>query len=61
MVICSVDVLKMSSKKKETGIEKEIVKILQQASDLKRQLLLLLVTLKKSIFRRELAYSYMIL
>ena len=61
MVICSVDVLKKLSKKKETRIEKEIAEILQQASDLKRQLLLLLVIVKKSIFRRELAYSYMIL
>ena len=32
MVICSLDALKTSSKKKETGIEKEIVDMLQQAS-----------------------------
>ena len=36
MVICSVDVLKKLSKKKETGIEKEVAEILQQASDLKK-------------------------
>ena len=33
MVICPLDALKKSSKKKETGIEKEIVKVSQQASD----------------------------
>ena len=33
MVICSLDALKKSSKKKETGIEKKIVDMLQQASD----------------------------
>ena len=33
MVICSLDALKMSSKKKETGIEKEILEVLQQVSD----------------------------
>ena len=32
MVICSLDALKKSSKKKETGIKKEIVDMLQQAS-----------------------------
>ena len=32
MVICSLDVLKKSLKKKETGKEKEIVEVLQQAS-----------------------------
>ena len=31
MVICSLDALKMSSKKKETRIKKEIVEVLQQA------------------------------
>ena len=35
MFICSLDALKKSSKKKETGTEKEIVKVLQQASDRK--------------------------
>ena len=34
MVICFSDALKTSSKKKETGIEKELVEMLQQASDL---------------------------
>ena len=33
MVICSLDALKKSSKKKETGIGKEIVEVLQLASD----------------------------
>ena len=33
MFICSLDALKKSSKKKETGTEKEIVEVLQQASD----------------------------
>ena len=33
MVICSLDVLKKSSKKKETGIEKEKIDVLEQASD----------------------------
>ena len=37
MVICSVDVLKKSAKKKDTEIEKEIVDILQQASDLRKK------------------------
>ena len=32
MVICSLDALKKSSKKKETKIKKEIVEVLQQAS-----------------------------
>ena len=32
MIICSLDALKKSSKKKETRIEKELVKVLQQAS-----------------------------
>ena len=32
MVICSLDALKESSKKKETRIQKEIVEVLQQAS-----------------------------
>ena len=32
MVICSLDVLKKSSKKKETRIKKEIVEMLQQVS-----------------------------
>ena len=32
MVICSLDALKKSSKKKETGIKKEIVEVLQQGS-----------------------------
>ena len=32
MVICSLDVLKKSSKKKETRIKKEILEELQQAS-----------------------------
>ena len=33
MVICSLDALKKSSKKKETETEKEIAEVLQQASD----------------------------
>ena len=37
MVICSLDALEKSSKKKETGIEKEIVKVLQQASDRRKK------------------------
>ena len=32
MVICSLDVLKKSLKKKDTRIKKEIVEVLQQAS-----------------------------
>ena len=32
MVICYLDTLKKSSKKKETRIKKEIVEVLQQAS-----------------------------
>ena len=32
MVICSLDVLKKSSKTKETRIKKEIVEVLQQTS-----------------------------
>ena len=32
MVICSLDALKKSSKKKEARIKKEIVEVLQQAS-----------------------------
>ena len=32
MVICSLDVLKESSKKKETKTKKEIVEVLQQAN-----------------------------
>lgn len=33
MVISSLDAFKNSLKNKETGIEKEIVEVLQQASD----------------------------
>ena len=33
MVICSLVSLKKSSKKKETGIEKKVVEVLQQATD----------------------------
>ena len=33
MVICSLDSLKKSLKKKETGIGKKIVEVLQQAAD----------------------------
>ena len=36
MVICSLDPLKKSSKKKETRTGKEIVEMLQQASDRKK-------------------------
>ena len=32
MVICSLDLLKKSSKKKEARMKKEIVEVLQQAS-----------------------------
>ena len=37
MVICSLDTLKKSSKKKETRIKKGIVEVLQQASDRKKK------------------------
>ena len=37
MVICSLDTLKESSKKKETKIKKEIVEVLQQASYRKKR------------------------
>ena len=37
MVICSLDVFKKSSKKKETRIKKEIVEVLQQASYSKKR------------------------
>ena len=37
MVICSLDVLKNSSKKKETRIKKEIGEVLQQASCSKKR------------------------
>ena len=37
MVICSLDTLNQSSKKKETGIETEIVGVLQQVSDRRRR------------------------
>ena len=33
MVICSSDALKKSSKKKEAEIERELIEVLQQASD----------------------------
>ena len=33
MAVCSLDALTKSLKKKETGIEKEIVEVLRQASD----------------------------
>ena len=33
MVICFLDALRKSWKKKETSIEKEIVELLQQAAD----------------------------
>ena len=37
MVICSLDALKKSSKKKETRIKKEIVEVLQQPSCRQKQ------------------------
>ena len=37
MVIWSLDALKKFSMKKETGIEKEIVEVLQQASDCRKK------------------------
>ena len=37
MVIYSLDSMKKSSKKKETGIEKKIVELLQQATDLRKR------------------------
>ena len=37
MVICSLDALKKSSKNKETGIEKQIVDVSQQASDRRKK------------------------
>ena len=37
MVICSLDALKKSSKKKETRMEKEIVDMLQQASQRRKK------------------------
>ena len=37
MVICSLDSLKKSSKKKETGIEKKMVEVLQQATDRRKR------------------------
>ena len=37
MVICYLDALKKSSKKKETRIKKEIVEVLQQASYRRRK------------------------
>ena len=36
MVICSLDTLKKSSKKKKTRIKKEIVELLQQDSTVER-------------------------
>ena len=38
MVICSLDALKKSLKKKEVRIKKEIVKVLQQANYRKKRL-----------------------
>ena len=37
MVICFLDALKKSSKNKEMGIEKEIVEVLQQASERRKK------------------------
>ena len=37
MLICSLDALKESSKKKEKKIKKEIVKVLQQANSPKKK------------------------
>ena len=37
MAICSLDALKNFSMKKEMGMEKEIVEVLQQASDQRRR------------------------
>ena len=37
MVICSLDALQKSSKKKETGIVKEILEVLQQASNCRKK------------------------
>ena len=37
MVICSLDALKESSKKKETKIKKKRVEVLQQASNRKKR------------------------
>ena len=37
MVICSLDSVKEPSKKKETGIEKKMVDVLQQATDRRKR------------------------
>ena len=37
MAICSLDTLKKFSKKKETGIEKKIVEVLQQATNRRKK------------------------
>ena len=37
MAVCSLDALTKSLKKKETGIEKEIVEVLRQASDRRKK------------------------
>ena len=37
MVICSLEALKKTSKKKEMGIEKKLVEVSQQASDRKKK------------------------
>ena len=37
MVICSIDFLKKSSKKKETGIGKKLVEVLQLATDRRKK------------------------
>ena len=37
MVICSLDALRKSLNKKETGIEKKIVEMLQQATDRRKK------------------------
>ena len=37
MIICSLDSLKKSSKKKETGIAKKVAEVLQQGTDRRKR------------------------
>ena len=59
MVICSLDALKMYSKKKETRIKKETVEVLQQASYRRKRSTMTLISSFAIIFFIMRRVSYL--
>ena len=59
MVICSLDALKRYSKNKETGIKKETVEVLQQASYRSKRSTMTLISSFAIIFFKMRRVSYL--